>query len=273
MTMLKIGDFSRLGQVSIDTLRHYDTLGLLKPAEVDPSTGYRYYAYQQLGRLHRILALKDIGLSLEQIAPMLEGEVSAEQLKGMLKLKRVEIAETIDTEHERLARVEARLKQIEIESSFSAHDVILKDVRPQLVASIRKPIASHEISITLYEELLGYLAQYDIRQWRAVSIWHDDDYQEHNVDAEVTISLNLPVPETDSVKVYDLPGGVMASTVHNGPYSKLHLAYNAINAWVEANGYEIKGPARELYHYAQDPLRFDDETYVTEIQMRVEKKT
>jgi DNA-binding transcriptional MerR regulator len=139
--MLKIGDFSRLGQVSIDTLRHYDTLGLLKPAEVDPSTGYRYYAYQQLGRLHRILALKDIGLSLEQIAPMLEGDVSAEQLKGMLKLKRVEIAEHIDTEHERLARVEARLKQIEIESSFSAHDVILKDVRPQLVASIRKPFA------------------------------------------------------------------------------------------------------------------------------------
>src|SRR5688572_15040978 len=199
--MLKIGDFSRLGQVSIDTLRHYDTLGLLKPAEVDPSTGYRYYAYQQLGRLHRILALKDIGLSLEQIAPMLEGDVSAEQLKGMLKLKRVEIAEHIDTEHERLARVEARLKQIEIESSFSAHDVILKDVRPQLVASIRKPITSHEVSITLYEELLKYLEQFDVRQWRAVSIWHDDDYQELNVDAEATISLNTRVPETEVVKV------------------------------------------------------------------------
>src|SRR5688572_26225804 len=106
-TMLKIGDFSRLGLVSIDTLRHYDNLGLLKPADVDPSTGYRYYAYQQLGRLHRILALKDMGLSLEQIAPMLEGEISAEELNGMLKLKRAEIQENIDTESERLARVEA----------------------------------------------------------------------------------------------------------------------------------------------------------------------
>ena len=270
--MLKIGDFSRLGQVSIDTLRHYDNMGLLKPAEVDSSTGYRYYAYQQLGRLHRILALKDMGLSLEQIAPMLEGEVSPEELKGMLKLKRAEIEENIDTENERLSRVEARLKQIEVESHLT-HDVILKNVRPQLVASLRKFIPSHETSITLYNELLEYVAPYDPRQWRALTIWHDQDYRDHDVDAEATISLNARIPETATVKVYDLPGGLMASTVHNGAFNKLHLAYNALNAWVEANGYEIKGPTRELYHYAQDPLSFDDETYVTEIQMRVEKKT
>jgi DNA-binding transcriptional MerR regulator len=133
--MLKIGDFSRLAQVSVDTLRHYDTLGLLKPTEVDPLTGYRYYAHHQLGRLNRILALKDLGLSLDQIAPMLEDDVSAEQLKGMLKLKRAEIEEHIDAEHERLARVEARLRQIELESNLSGHDVIIKNVRPILIAS------------------------------------------------------------------------------------------------------------------------------------------
>lgn len=268
--MLKIGDFSRLGQVSIDTLRHYDNMGLLKPAEVDPSSGYRYYAYQQLGRLHRILALKDMGLSLEQIAPMLEDEVSAEELKGMLKLKRAEIEENIDTESERLARVETRLKQIEFES-HSTHDVILKNVRPHLVASLRKFIPSRGTAITIYEELLEYLAPYDVRQWRALTIWHDQD--DHAVDAEATISLNAKIAGTDTIRVYDLPGGLMASTVHNGAYNKLHLAYNALNAWVEANGYMIKGPQRELYHYAQEPLSFDDETYVTEIQFRVEKET
>jgi DNA-binding transcriptional MerR regulator len=268
--MLKIGDFSRLGQVSIDTLRHYDNMGLLKPAEVDPSSGYRYYAYQQLGRLHRILALKDMGLSLEQIAPMLEDEVSAEELQGMLKLKRAEIEENIDTENERLARVEARLKQIEFES-HSTHDVILKNVRPHLVASLRKFISGRDTVITVYEELLEYLAPYDVRQWRALTIWHDQD--DAAVDAEATISLNTKIAETDTIRVYDLPGGLMASTVHNGAYNKLHLAYNALNAWVEANGYVIKGPQRELYHYSQEPLSFDDETYVTEIQFRVEKKT
>ena len=140
--MLKIGDFSRLGQVSVDTLRHYDTLGLLKPTEVDPLTGYRYYAYHQLGRLNRILALKDLGLSLDQIAPMLEGEVSAEQLKGMLKLKRAEIEEHIDSEHERLARVEARMKQIESEARLPSHDVVIKNVRPQSERGSREEVPS-----------------------------------------------------------------------------------------------------------------------------------
>jgi DNA-binding transcriptional MerR regulator len=94
--MLKIGDFSRLGQISVDTLRHYDTLGLLKPTVVDQATGYRYYTFQQLGRLKRILALKDLGLSLEQIVPFMEDEVSTEQLKGMLKLKQMEITQRIE---------------------------------------------------------------------------------------------------------------------------------------------------------------------------------
>src|SRR5690242_15155271 len=128
IAMLKIGDFARRSQVSLDTLRHYDTLGLLKPAEVDPFTGYRYYAFHQLGRLNRILALKDLGLSLEQVAQMLENDVSAEQLKGMLKLKRSEIEARIDEDHERIARVEARLKQIEMEEHMPNHEVIIKNV-------------------------------------------------------------------------------------------------------------------------------------------------
>lgn len=270
--MLKIGDFSRLGQVSVDTLRHYDMLGLLKPTEVDPLTGYRYYAYHQLGRLNRILALKDIGLSLEQIAPMLEGEVSAEQLKGMLKLKRAEIEEHIDTEHERLARVEARLRQIELEANLSSHDVVIKNIRPQLAASIRQVIPAHDKVIMLYEELMEYLAPYDVRQWRAITIWRDEGYREKDVDAEATITLKVPVPETARIKVYEIPGAMMASVVHNGAYNKLYQAQNALNAWIETNGYRISGPSRDLYHYSQEPLRHDDETYVTEVQIPVEKE-
>jgi effector-binding domain-containing protein len=270
--MLKIGDFSRLAQVSVDTLRHYDTVGLLKPTEVDPLTGYRYYAYHQLGRLNRILALKDLGLALDQIAPMLEGDISAEQLKGMLKLKRAEIEEHIDSEHERLARVEARLKQIESEARLPSHDVVIKNVRPQLVASIRRVISAHDRVVILFEELLDYLVPYDVKQWRALTIWHDEGYRDHDVDAEAVISLKTPVPETATVKVHSLPGGVMASVVHNGAFSKLYQAHNAINTWIETNGYCICGPGRDLYHYAQEPLSDDDETYVTEVQVPVEKR-
>ncbi|MCA9971180.1 MAG: MerR family transcriptional regulator, partial [Anaerolineales bacterium] len=93
--MFKIGDFSKLGQVSTRMLRHYDNLGLLVPDHVDEWTGYRYYSLQQLARLHRIVALKEMGLSLQQIA-MLQGAADTlptAPLRGMLALKRAKLAQ------------------------------------------------------------------------------------------------------------------------------------------------------------------------------------
>src|SRR6266699_3056976 len=113
--VLKIGEFARVGQVSIATLRHYDQCGLLKPNALDPDTGYRYYSLDQLPRLHRILALKDLGFPLDEIAQLLEQDLSLEQLRGMFKLKQAHIQQVIDVEQERLRRVAARLRQIEQE--------------------------------------------------------------------------------------------------------------------------------------------------------------
>jgi DNA-binding transcriptional MerR regulator/predicted transcriptional regulator YdeE len=269
--MLKIGDFSRLSQVSIETLRHYDAIGLLKPAEVDKFTGYRYYAYAQLGRLNRILALKDLGFSLEQIAPVLEGELSAEQLRGMLKLKRAEIEQRIDAEQDRLTRIEARLRQIELENTMPNYEVILKPVPTQPVAYVRRIIPVYNQVGPLFGELLEYLGQHNAAQTLCLAIWHDEGYRERDVDAEAAGVLRAPIPEANGVKVRELPGGQMASVVHNGAYSRLQNAYNAAHAWIEANGYRIAGPSRELYHYVTSPVRQDDESYVTEIQIPVEK--
>jgi DNA-binding transcriptional MerR regulator len=112
-TMFKIGEFSRISRVSVKTLRYYDGIGLLTPARVDLFTGYRYYSADQLPRLNRILALKDLGLSLEQIAALLDDDLPPAEIRGMLRLKRVEIQQHLEEEQARLARVEARLKQIE----------------------------------------------------------------------------------------------------------------------------------------------------------------
>ena len=98
--MIKIGDFSKLSLVSIKTLRYYDEMGLLKPVHVDQFTGYRYYSASQLPRLHRILALKDLGFSLEQIARVLNEGVSLEQLRGMLRLRQVELQQRISEEQD-----------------------------------------------------------------------------------------------------------------------------------------------------------------------------
>jgi len=83
--MLTISEFARLGQVSPRMLRHYDETGLLAPAKVDPQTGYRSYDVAQLGRLHRLVALRELGFNLEQIRPILEEELPAGELRGMLR--------------------------------------------------------------------------------------------------------------------------------------------------------------------------------------------
>jgi DNA-binding transcriptional MerR regulator len=272
IALLKIGDFARRSQVSVDTLRHYDSLGLLKPAEVDPFTGYRYYAFHQLGRLNRILALKDLGLSLEQIALMLEDEVSAEQLKGMLKLKRAEIELHIEAERERVARVEARLKQIEMEAGMPNHEVVIKNVGSQLVAGLRRMVPSYDL-LPLYGELNGYLMEHGVTPAGPVTLWHSEIMGKQGLDSEATIALQERVAGNAAIKVYELPAGSMASTVHNGSFDTLNRAYEALRAWIDTNGYRRNGPAREIYLYypTEGPLRNDDESYVTEIQFPVEK--
>lgn len=135
--MFKIGEFSKFSQVSVKTLRYYDQLNLLKPAEVDRFTGYRYYSARQLPRIHRILALKDLGLSLDQIAQVLEDDLPPDEIRGMLRLKRAEIQGQVRQEQARLARVEWRLRQIEQEETMPAQEVVLKKVPPIEIASVR----------------------------------------------------------------------------------------------------------------------------------------
>jgi len=124
--MIRIGDFSKLSRVSIKTLRYYDEMGLLKPIQVDRFTGYRYYEFDQLPQLYRILALKDLGFSLEEIGHFLDSDLSVEQMRGMLKLRQAEIRQQMEAEAERLERVERWLREIEQEDSMSKYDVVIK---------------------------------------------------------------------------------------------------------------------------------------------------
>ena len=133
--MLKIGEFSRLSQVTIKTLHHYDELGLIKPAHIDPVTNYRFYEVEQLPRIHRIMALKEMGLSLEQIGIMLENELSTEEMRGMLHFKQAEIQQNVREAQQQLALVEFRLRMIEAEVNFPDLDVVLKKLESMHVLS------------------------------------------------------------------------------------------------------------------------------------------
>jgi DNA-binding transcriptional MerR regulator len=109
--MFRIGDFSLLAQLSVKTLHHYDELGLLKPDRIDPETGYRYYGAEQLRKVTRIRALKELGFSLDEIGGVLSQKTSEEHYTSLLEQKRRETAARIGEEKARLVRIEAQLCQ------------------------------------------------------------------------------------------------------------------------------------------------------------------
>lgn len=272
--MFRIGDFSRLSQVPVTALRFYDDMGLFKPAQVDRFTGYRYYTLEQLPRLNRILALRDLGLSLEQIAELLDEAVPAEQIRGMLRLKQAELQQDVREQQARLARVEARLRQIESEDKMPDYDVVLKKLEPLHILSIREIVPTVEQIAPLWTETYKALRAtgYD-EVSPCFSIGYDEELTLTNMDMEVIYPVAASCPSAikldggRQMTTRELEGVESAACiVHRGDYNGLGAAYAALGKWISANGYAFAGPPREVY------LRGGGgPEAVTEIQWPVEK--
>ncbi len=271
--MIRIGDFSKLSRISVKTLRFYDEMDLLKPVEVDRFTGYRYYEYSQLARLNRILALKDLGFSLDEIRRLLEDNLPVEQLRGMLKLREAESRQRLQEEAERLMRIEARLRQIEQEDVMSKYDVVIKKVEAFRVASLRGVVPTPPEQGSLWRDLEGYLAMHRVRpSGPCLSLYHDEEYKERDWDIEVCEPISEDVPPDNHVAVQVLPSvDTMACTIHEGALVAIQEAYDSIMRWVDENGYLIIGPVREVYLEEAKRGSQTDPGTVTEIQVPVEK--
>jgi DNA-binding transcriptional MerR regulator/effector-binding domain-containing protein len=271
--MFKIGDFSKLSRVSVRMLRYYDEMALLKPAQVDNFTGYRYYSASQLTRLNRILALRDLGLSLEQVAQLLNDDLSPEQLRGMLKLKRSELRQQLAAGQEQLERIERWLEQEEV--IMPTYNVVLKQVEPLRVAQARaKAPDMQTLGPTLdklFDAVMSFIASNGAKFTSpGITVYYDEVMSEQDVDVGASMGIGGEAADTEQVKVITLPGyPSVASTVHHGPFSGLGGAYQALTTWIEANHYQISGSARELnleYERGGDQAKF-----VTEIQFPVTK--
>jgi effector-binding domain-containing protein len=269
--MLRIGDFSKLSQVSVKTLRYYDEVGLLRPMQTDRFTSYRYYGVEQLPRLNRILALKDLGLSLEQIAHLLDENVSASELRGILRLKQDELRQQIDEQQSRLSRIEIRLKQIEQEAamSMSPFDVVIKSIEPQTTLYIHETIPTYAGISQLFTRAFTQMGRLGLRPaGPPIGLFYDTEYREQDIDVEVDIPVAATLTGKE-VALRQLPGGLMACLVHRGSYDSLGPTYTALITWIESNAYRIVGPGREVYLRGSESG--DPTTYVTELQFPVEK--
>lgn len=274
--MISIGDFARLGRVSVRMLRHYDEIGLLRPARVDDFTGYRYYRSAQLSQLNRIIALKELGFTLQQVHSILQEGTSAAELKAMLQMRRAQLEQQIKADLEKLARVEARISIIEREGLMPTHEIVLKQIPAVRVAEMRAVAASYEPqSITpvvgpLFERLFGTLDVVDFRPAGPSIAYYealDDGVLVHaafpvqpGVDPE---SLDLP----EGLHIVDLPAIEAATVVYHGSMDYADQVVQELARWIESNGYISSGFAREVYLDATGPR----DQWVTEFQEPVVK--
>lgn len=268
--MFSIGDFARLGRVSVRMLRHYDALGLLRPARVDPHTGYRYYEAAQLARLNRLIALKQLGLTLEQVGRVLAEKVTIEELHGMLRLRRAELAAQVAADTARLAEVEARLRMIETEGVMSI-DVVLKSVpavRLAELSEVAESLESDKISEVirpLYAELCRRIEAAGLTFTGPSIAYYEPLAEGVRVHAGAQVSLE-PGASYD-FDVVDLPAiEQAATTIHQGHMDTVGVTYQNLAKWIEENGYHSSGAAREVYLTYGDG---DPAEWVTEIQEAV----
>ncbi len=269
--MLTIGTFARFAGVSVRALHHYEQVGLLAPSQINPQTGYRRYEPHQLPRLHRIVALKELGLSLAQVRLLLD-DLSAEQLSGMLRLKRAELASELEDQQRKLAMVEQQLKHIEMENDVI--DIVVKDIPALRVAQIRWTGAEgtdfDEVADFVrpaVAELASQLELDGVITRGAAFVHYEVDAQDKLIPA-VAIEINdQPLVPSNRVTIETLGPTAVASTIFHGQphHDAIAPLYGKLVQFAGANGYAPRGPGRDVL-VGESP-----DGFVIELQLPIEK--
>lgn len=278
--MFLTGEFSRMARVSKRMLQHYDRIGLFSPEYTDPQTGYRYYSARQLPSLNRILALKDMGLTLDQVQHLLDDNVTLPEMRGMLLMQKVELENQLREGLERIRRVEARLERLDDAYSGKHPEVVMKSVPPQRYLATRRIFADLQAGQALMAQLLTGLPGKVGRNalGSLMSVMHSPVFELENSDAEMgfllkeDVDVPVVIDEELVLTTQTLPAvETMATIVQIGQMDLLPTGYAALLEWMESHHYRPAGPQREIYLELPAPGSAAD--MVTEIQFPVEKTT
>ena len=249
--MLTIGEFARLGGVSVRTVRYYDQIGLLPAAHVDAATGYRYFSAASLARLHRVIALKELGLSLHQISDLVD-DLSSQKLLGMLAMKRLELEAQAAEAAAQLGRVERRLRYIEMEDQV-LDDVVVKDIPAMRVVAIACPPApATDFDAAIAPATDAFISLFAAFEAAGAEINPPGIMFYEEADGVLTAFAALPsagVEVTgDGVRTVELPAIKAATYVQHGrvAHDVVGPIYGALHEWAEKQGYAPKGWGRDL---------------------------
>lgn len=275
--MLKVGHFSRIAGVSVRLLHHYEALGLFQPAFIDPHTGYRYYKAVQMSDLNKILALKDLGLTLQEIKQYVDESISHEELNGMLKLKQSQVYQGIEDELLRLKRIEYRLKQLDKQEIPLLDNVIIKPIPAQPYLAVRRTIPIDDFGIFL-EQLISAMKTRKLKFPGTLTVLeHSPSFPDENFDLEMGFLLpidnqlignELALGDSLVLAQRELPAvRQMATYLHTGTWGSEMNIYMGLGQWIETHGFEIDGAIREVYF---EVASRKEENNVVELQIPVQ---
>lgn len=269
--MFKIGDFSKLSWVSVRMLRYYDEVGLFKPIEVDPFSGYRYYSANQIRELNIIVALRDMGCSVSEISDVIHAANWESVIDALLQAKRHAVEENIRKEHMKLDRINSVLGHIKKERVNMQYQVMEKSVVSFQAISLRQVIPSYETEGMLWEKLGRFMGENKLQCGKHVyATYHEEGYCENDVDVEVvmevsrTVACEEPFSFRESEELKNV-----ASLLVPGDYSKIKDGFAYLAKWIEEHNKTIIGNARQI------PIKGpwnekDANNYMTELQIPID---
>jgi DNA-binding transcriptional MerR regulator len=266
--VFSIGEFSKLTQLTVKTLRFYHEEGLLIPAFVDPVTGYRYYDQSHVETARAITYLRGLEFSLRDIKELLHHQAD-EDLLGVLERQQLAIKERI----RQLRKAALSIDQFIVEerqarsTAHAENNVKEKTLEPLLVAGIRMK--------GKYSDCGQAFARIGRSLGRFISgkpllLHYDTEYQDENADFEVCMPVRQR-KNVDGISVRELPGGQCVSLVHCGPYDRLGRSYAKIFEFINKQKCTVISPTREVYLKGPGMIfKGNPKNYITEIQILVE---
>lgn len=268
--MYRIGMFSKFGKVTIKTLHHYNEVGLLVPAYIDETNGYRYYTTAQLFHLHEIVALRQMGFSIPEIAELINGHNTA----AILEQRKTELESEVQDATHQLFRLNHYIKE-QKEGNFMKYQAVIKDIPACIVFSSRQTIPNYAALMEIVPALGAKVADTNpglkcAEPDYCFNIYHDGEYKESDIDVEICEAVTHRGKDGDNFVFKEIPAVTVASIMHKGAYEDLGAAYAYAFRWIEENGYKVADHPRESYI---DGIWNKENTadWLTELQVPVKK--
>ncbi|AUA35934.1 MerR family transcriptional regulator [Clostridioides difficile] len=269
--MFKIGEVSKLTQISIRMLRYYDELGILKPAEIDKYTGHRLYSVEQISILQRIVLLRDSKFSVAEIANIVHNWNDEFVIKE-LNRKKNEIQKEIKHEQQRINKIDKFIEAINCDKDEIHYNVVFKKIPSYKIISLREVVPDYQSEGILWEKLSKFIKEEHIEVSRQpnnnIAFYHDEEVKDNGVDIEVGMVVKK-IGKNKSGFIYRETEEIdmMACTMVYGPYENIAGAYESFCYWLDKNSdYQISGINRQIGHKGEHN-EINPENYLTEIQI------